>query len=144
MTQSIFDKFSDPMRNAADQSGQAGRVALLAVQLIRESTRMENDPPILVTCKIARTWCSARNTYVARRGMQLHRGLPDGAPINAPVGAVLGGRRNNPPNRETGIRSLAVYSPLHYQEAARIDHGLRLFLDRKKAPVQRVLAAKAR
>ena len=58
----------------------------------------------------------ARETYVAKRGMQLHRGLPDGAPINAPVGAVLSGRRNNAPDREAGIRSLAVYSPLHYQE----------------------------
>jgi hypothetical protein len=32
------------------------------------------------------------------------------------VSAVLVGRRNNPPDREAGIRSLAVYSPIHYQE----------------------------
>ena len=31
-----------------------------------------------------------------------------------PVDAVLTGRRNNPP--EPGIRSLAVYNPIHYQE----------------------------
>ena len=36
--------------------------------------------------------------------------------MHVPVGAVLSGRRNNPPDRKTGIRSLAVYSPLHYQE----------------------------
>jgi phosphoenolpyruvate carboxykinase (diphosphate) len=29
---------------------------------------------------------------------------------------VLSGRRNNPPDPEAGFRSLAVYSPLHYQE----------------------------
>jgi phosphoenolpyruvate carboxykinase (diphosphate) len=57
-----------------------------------------------------------RDTYIARRGMQLHRALPADAPVPAPVGAVLSGRRNNPPEREAGIRSLAIYSPLHYQE----------------------------
>jgi hypothetical protein len=31
-----------------------------------------------------------------------------------PVNAVLAGRRNNPP--EAGVRSLAVYNPIHYQE----------------------------
>ena len=33
-----------------------------------------------------------------------------------PVAAVLSGRRNNPPDPEKGIKQLAVYSPLHYQE----------------------------
>ena len=33
-----------------------------------------------------------------------------------PVGAVLVGRRNNPPDPKAGIRPLAVYGPLHYQE----------------------------
>jgi len=31
-----------------------------------------------------------------------------------PVNAVLGGRRNNPP--QPGVRSLAVYNPIHYQD----------------------------
>lgn len=58
----------------------------------------------------------ARETYVARRGMQFYRGLKADEPIYQPVGAVLGGRRNNPPDKQMGIRSLAVYSPLHYQQ----------------------------
>jgi hypothetical protein len=29
---------------------------------------------------------------------------------------VLSGRRNNPPDKAAGIRSLAVYNPIHYQE----------------------------
>jgi phosphoenolpyruvate carboxykinase (diphosphate) len=33
-----------------------------------------------------------------------------------PVNAVLPGRRNNPPDHAAGIRQLAVYSPIHYQE----------------------------
>jgi len=59
---------------------------------------------------------NARDTYVAMRGVQLHRCLSADQPVHIPVGAVLSGRRNNPPDPTTGIRSLAVYSPLHYQE----------------------------
>jgi len=33
-----------------------------------------------------------------------------------PVGAVLVGRRSNPPDLAAGIRPLAVYGPIHYQE----------------------------
>ncbi len=58
----------------------------------------------------------ARDTYVAMRGLQLQRSLPVDAPVHVPVGAVLSGRRNNPPDPVAGFRSLAVYSPLHYQE----------------------------
>ncbi|MGD8309865.1 MAG: hypothetical protein PVG98_10515 [Chromatiales bacterium] len=53
-------------------------------------------------------------TYVAEMGARLHRRLPLGEPLWHPVDAVLAGRRNNPP--EPGIRPLAVYNPIHYQE----------------------------
>jgi phosphoenolpyruvate carboxykinase (diphosphate) len=55
-----------------------------------------------------------RRTYIAEIGMRLHRKLGLQEPICHPVDAVLIGRRNNPP--EPGIRSLAVYNPIHYQE----------------------------
>ena len=54
--------------------------------------------------------------YVAYRGMQLYRATPAGESVPAPVNAILSGRRNNPPDRKAGIRSLAVFSPIHYQE----------------------------
>ncbi len=54
--------------------------------------------------------------YLAMRSAQLYRGTPANAPVHFPVAAVLSGRRNNPPDRQTGIRSLAVYNPIHYQE----------------------------
>ena len=59
---------------------------------------------------------NARSTYIAEIGTRLHRAIPADQPVLTPVGAILSGRRNNPPNKEQGIRSLAVYSPLHYQE----------------------------
>ena len=47
-------------------------------------------------------------------GARFHRKLPLQQPICHPVDAVLTGRRNNPP--EAGVRPLAVYNPIHYQE----------------------------
>jgi len=55
-------------------------------------------------------------SYVAERGTQLQRAIPVGQPVHVPVQAVLLGRRNNPPEPDKGIRSLAVYNPVHYQE----------------------------
>jgi hypothetical protein len=37
-------------------------------------------------------------------------------PVYFPVNAVLQGRRNNPEDKKAGIRPLAVYNPIHYQE----------------------------
>jgi hypothetical protein len=47
-------------------------------------------------------------------GMRISRNLPFSKPLYVPVNTVLPGRRNNP--AEKGIRPLAVYNPLHYQE----------------------------
>ena len=52
--------------------------------------------------------------YIAEIGARFHRKAPLHQPICHPVDAVLTGRRNNPP--EPGIRPLAVYNPIHYQE----------------------------
>ena len=52
--------------------------------------------------------------YLSETGMRLYRQTPPDQPLPTPVNAVLPGRRLNPP--EPGIRSLAVYNPIHYQE----------------------------
>lgn len=109
-----FDKFTGPMAdllNRAHAKGSSYVVCTANPRLVdgkqTKNPRYLQDRPDLVF---------ARDTYVARRGVQFHRGLKADEPIHIPVGAVLGGRRNNPPDKEVGIRSLAVYSPLHYQE----------------------------
>lgn len=53
-------------------------------------------------------------SYLSEVGMRLYRQTPWTEPLPTPVNAVLPGRRLNPP--EPGIRSLAVYNPVHYQE----------------------------
>ena len=54
--------------------------------------------------------------YVAEMGTRFWRKIPAHKPVHLPVNAVLSGRRNNPPEKSKGIRSLAVYNPIHYQE----------------------------
>lgn len=56
------------------------------------------------------------NRYVAEMGIRFSRAVPIDKPVHSPVQAVLIGRRNNPPEQSRGIRSLAVYNPIHYQE----------------------------
>ncbi len=56
------------------------------------------------------------DTYVAETGIRLHREISIEKPVYYPVNAVLPGRRNNPSDREKGIRPLSVYNPIHYQE----------------------------
>lgn len=57
-----------------------------------------------------------RSVYLAKAGARLYRRLPAGAEPPFPVTAVLPGRRNNPPSPSEGIRALAPYGPIHYQE----------------------------
>ena len=57
-----------------------------------------------------------RGVYLAILGKRLFRRLPLDAPVPMPVTSVLAGRRNNPPDEKAGIRALAVYNPIHYQE----------------------------
>jgi hypothetical protein len=53
-----------------------------------------------------------QETCLAMTAARLRSRLPLGQPVHIPVAAILPGRRNNPP--EAGIRSLAVYNPIHY------------------------------
>ncbi len=53
-----------------------------------------------------------RSFYLGELGVRLYRRISSGNPVPMPVNAVLPGRRNNPP--EPGIRSLAVFNPIHY------------------------------
>jgi hypothetical protein len=57
-----------------------------------------------------------RSMYLAQTGTRLSRGLSLDEPVYFPVNAVLQGRRNNPEDKKAGIRPLAVYNPIHYQE----------------------------
>ncbi len=109
-----FDKFTDRMKDFLSKAAKndSGYVVCTSEPRIVDGKPTKNprylqDRPDLV---------NQRDSYVAMRGAQLQRSLPADAPTHMPVGAVLSGRRNNPPDPVAGFRSLAVFSPLHYQE----------------------------
>ncbi len=52
--------------------------------------------------------------HLADLGARLHRGLDSKSAVHTPVTVLVPGRRNNPP--EKGVRSLAVFNPIHYLE----------------------------
>ncbi|MCH1495314.1 MAG: hypothetical protein L7U72_08800 [Rubripirellula sp.] len=109
-----FDKFSGPMESLLTEAAARDNEYVVSTADPRivdgqptKNPRYLQDRPDLV---------NDRDSYVAMRGMQLCRRLAETDPVVVPVGAVLSGRRNNPPDPQAGFRSLAVYSPLHYQE----------------------------
>jgi len=54
--------------------------------------------------------------YLADLGPRLYRRVGVDRSVLHPVDAVLPGRRNNPADPAAGIRPLAVYGPIHYQD----------------------------
>ncbi|WP_066219349.1 hypothetical protein [Formosa haliotis] len=56
------------------------------------------------------------DSYLAEVGTRLFRKVESQDPVIDVVNAVLPGRRNNPADTKAGIRALAVYNPIHYQE----------------------------
>ncbi|AUP79945.1 hypothetical protein [Flavivirga eckloniae] len=63
-----------------------------------------------------RTFNETEATYLADIGVRLSRQIKSEDPVIHVVNAILPGRRNNPVDKEAGIRPLAVYNPIHYQE----------------------------
>ncbi len=109
-----FDAFTGPMKRllrsvekgkgrfivCSDNPRQVGGVPT-------KNPRYLQDRPDLV---------QPMDRYVAEMGTRLFRRIPASEFVPLPVGAVLSGRRNNPPDPENKIRGLAVYNPIHYQE----------------------------
>jgi phosphoenolpyruvate carboxykinase (diphosphate) len=111
-----FEQFSPPMKNLlrefATNPDGPGFVVTSAQPRIVDGSPSKNprylqDRPDLT---------HPMSRYVASRAMQLARATPPNKPLPTPVSAILSGRRNNPPDFAAGIRSLAVYNPIHYQE----------------------------
>ncbi len=109
-----FEQFSEPMRRflaTVPESGHRFAVSSASPRLVRgtptKNPRYLQDRPD-IEAPVER--------HAAEMGVRLSRQIPSGQPVHLPVSAVLVGRRNNPPDRASGIRGLAVYNPIHYQE----------------------------
>ncbi len=109
-----FSKFTPPMRQLLTGAYQAGKgyvVSSAHPRLI--NGKPSKNPRYLETRS---DLIAPLRKYVAEVGARLHRKIPLSQPVCYAVDAVLTGRRNNPPELEHGIRPLAVYNPIHYQE----------------------------
>jgi hypothetical protein len=106
-----FDEFTEPMKaflkNAAEGDGY---VVCSSKPRLVDGKPSKNPRYLQTRPDLTRP----QDRYLAEIGARLMRGMKLDAPVEFGVGAVLMGRRNNPP--EPGIRSLAVYNPIHYQE----------------------------
>lgn len=107
-----FSRFTQPMYDLLNEAyhQQKGYVVSSAHPRLVDGKPSKNPRYLETRADLIRPL----RKYVAEIGARFHRKLPLDKPVCHPVDAVLSGRRNNPP--EPGIRSLAVYNPIHYQE----------------------------
>ena len=108
-----FDAFTDPIRALFEGFVAADRPAYLASPAhprIVDGKPSKNPRYLQLRPDLE----EPRTTYLAQVGAQLYRRVPAGAPALFPVGAVLAGRRLNPP--EPGVKPMCVFGPVHYQE----------------------------
>jgi hypothetical protein len=110
-----FDAFSAPMqqlvREVAEQGSPAYFVCSANPRLV--DGKPSKNPRYL---QVRPDLLDPRKSHVAKNCLHLARLIPSERPVPTPVNAVLAGRRNNPAEPQSNIRSLAVYNPLHYME----------------------------
>jgi len=107
-----FDAFTPPMRELLREAAGSGTVVCSAYPRLIDGKPSKNPRYLQIRPDLL----APEVRYIAERGMRLARGINTQEPLPVQVGAVLIGRRNNPPDRKAGIRPLAVYGPIHYQE----------------------------
>ncbi len=108
-----FYQFTDPMQSLIRQSAQGQRpnVFVCSARPRLVDGKPTKNPRYL---QLRPDLVDPRESYLANVGARLRRRLPLHQPLLQPVGAVLPGRRNNPPEHQ--IRPLAVFNPIHYFE----------------------------
>ena len=107
-----MSKFSQPMHDLLQEAYQdkTGYVVSSAHPRIVDGKPTKNPRYLETRVDVV----NPLRKYIADMGVRLHRKIPLEYKVIHPVDAVLAGRRNNPP--EPGIRALAVYNPIHYQQ----------------------------
>ncbi|MCE5182829.1 MAG: hypothetical protein LLG15_13650 [Betaproteobacteria bacterium] len=106
-----FDLYTEPMRRVLQEAYKAGDYVVSSAHPRLVDGKPSKNPRYL---QLRPDLAKPVRRYVAEIGARFNRRVPLGMPVIEPVNAVLVGRRNNPP--EPGIRPLAVYNPIHYQE----------------------------
>ncbi len=108
-----FDEFTAPMQQFLHKAAEGSEYLVCSANPRLIDGKPTKNPRYL---QVRPDLVDPMPRYIAEQGARLARGLSPDEPLYQPVGAVLMGRRNNPPDLEAGIRPLAVYGPIHYQE----------------------------
>lgn len=110
----VFERFSDPMKQTLIRAAERPQefVVCPAKPRLVDGSPTKNPRYLQTRPDISRP----REAVVAEIGVRLWRRVKASEPVLYPVSAVLAGRRNNPRDEAAGIRPLAVYGPIHYQE----------------------------
>ncbi|MBS4095238.1 MAG: hypothetical protein KGZ83_00195 [Sulfuricella sp.] len=106
-----FDQFTEPMKELLGAAHRAGETVVSSAHPRLVDGKPSKNPRYL---QLRPDLANPVGRYVAEIGARFKRRVTLDQPLCEPVNAVLVGRRNNPP--EPGIRPLAVYNPIHYQE----------------------------
>jgi phosphoenolpyruvate carboxykinase (diphosphate) len=110
-----FDEFSKPMRDVISQAaqGQEGEYFVSSAH-----PRLVDGKPSLNVryLQLRPDIVNPVMRYLSEVSTRLARGISADQAVHFPVNAVLPGRRNNPRDSAAGIRPLAIYNPIHYQE----------------------------
>jgi phosphoenolpyruvate carboxykinase (diphosphate) len=109
-----LDQFTQPMRSRVEQAVSSDASWLVSSAHPRMVGGKPTKNPRYL--QVRPDLVAHRQKYLASIGTRLFRKLKTNEMVLHPVNAVLPGRRNNPPDHAAGIRQLAVYSPIHYQE----------------------------
>ncbi len=109
-----LNEYTDPMRNLIKRVAQADDENTYFVD--SASPRIVNGTPTKNPryLQVRPDLIDEEPKYLSDTTMRLKRKIAQGGALFTPVNAVLPGRRNNP--AEPGIRPLAVFGPIHYQE----------------------------
>jgi len=106
-----FQAYTRPMRKLLKMAYKEGKYVVSSAHPRLVNGEPSKNPRYL---QIRPDLQQPFRSYVAQMGARLSRQLEPDEPVVQSVDAVLTGRRNNP--AEPGVRPLAVYNPIHYQE----------------------------
>lgn len=106
-----FQLYTAPMRNLLQAACASGEYVVSSANPRLVGGKPSKNPRYL---QVRPDLQQPMRTYIAEIGARFKRRIPLGQPLITEVNGVLSGRRNNPP--EPGIRPLAVFNPIHYQE----------------------------
>ncbi|MCG8573203.1 MAG: hypothetical protein MJB14_23970 [Spirochaetes bacterium] len=112
-----YHQYTKPMKKMVKKVAHSEKdiffVSSAHPRILEDGTRSKNPRYLQVRPDLI----NPRSLYLAKLGMRLYRKIPASQPVlHNVVQAVLPGRRNNPADHKAGIRPLAVYGPIHYQE----------------------------